>query len=44
MDNTKALGNKKFQNTPVKYSSNISLELEKCLRVKPRLRRVSVPL
>ena len=34
MDNTKALGNQKFNNAPVKNHSNISSELEKCLTVK----------
>jgi hypothetical protein len=33
-DNTKAPGNQKFKNAPVRYLSNISSELEKCLRVK----------
>jgi len=34
MDNTKALGNQKFNNAPVTNRSNISSELEKCLTVK----------
>ena len=44
MDNTKALGNQKCNNALVKYRSNIYLELEKCLRVETRLRRVSIRL